>query len=410
LNAAQRRTFAASFLGWTLDAFDFFLVIVVLSHIAHDFHAEVKNVAIAVTLTLMLRPLGALVFGWLADKYGRRTPLMIDVALYSILELATAFSPNLTVFIVLRALYGIAMGGEWGLGAALAMESLPAQRRGLYSGILQEGYAVGYLLAAAVFAIFYTAIGWRGMFVVGALPALLVFYIRTSVPESPAWLAGTATKVGLGLDPLVQALRTRWPLFLYAIVFMTAMNYMSHGTQDLYPTFLTVQHGFDSRLTGMLTVIANVGAILGGIVFGMLSQRWGRRSMIVAACALGIAFVPLWAFSQTALLLGAGGFLMQIAVQGAWGIIPAHLNELAPAGSRGTFPGFTYQLGNLFSASALQMETALAQDRFPLPSGHPDYAKTMAIVAAATFIAVIVFAVVGYFVAPERRSESFVST
>ena len=407
LTREQRNTFIASFLGWTLDAFDFFLVIVTVPHIAHDFHAAVKDVAIAVTITLMLRPLGALIFGWFADKYGRRIPLMVDVATYSVIELVTAFSPNLTVFIVLRAIYGIAMGGEWGLGAALAMESLPAAKRGLFSGILQEGYSVGYLLAAVVLGVLFVHIGWRGMFVVGVLPALLIFYIRTNVPESPAWLAGQSEKIAGVPHPLWGALKTRWPLFVYAILFMAAFNYMSHGTQDLYPTFLTLQHGFGPALVSTLTIVMNVGAILGGILFGWLSQRWGRRSMIIVCGVLGILFIPIWAFSQTALLLGVGGFLMQIAVQGAWGIIPAHLNEISPGEVRGTFPGFTYQLGNLISANALQLEAAFAADKFPLPSGHPDYAKAMSAVAFFVFIAIIVLTVVGYFVSPEHRERAF---
>lgn len=408
MTAAQKKTFLASFLGWTLDAFDFFLVIVTVSYIAKDFHAAVKEVAVAVTITLMLRPLGALIFGWFADKYGRRTPLMIDVALYSLLELATAFSPNLTVFIIIRALYGIAMGGEWGLGAALAMESLPAEKRGLFSGILQEGYAVGYLLAALVLAVLYVHIGWRGMFMIGVLPALLIFYIRTSVPESPAWLAGNAQKLAAGPHPLFRSIAQRWPLFIYAIVFMAAFNYMSHGTQDLYPTFLTLQHGFSPQLVGTLTAIMNVGAIVGGIAFGWFSQRYGRRSMILVCAVLGLVLIPLWAFSHTAVMLGIGGFLMQIAVQGAWGIIPAHLNEISPGDVRGTFPGFTYQLGNLISANALQLESAFAADKFPLPSGHPDYAKAMAWVAGAVFVAIIILTAIGYFVTPERREEAFI--
>jgi SHS family lactate transporter-like MFS transporter len=407
LTTAQRRTFIASFLGWTLDAFDFFLVIVTVSYVAKDFHAAVKDVAVAVTITLMLRPLGALIFGWFADKYGRRVPLMIDVALYSVLELATAFSPNLTVFIVIRALYGIAMGGEWGLGAALAMEALPPEKRGLFSGILQEGYAVGYLLAALVLAILFVHIGWRGMFVLGVLPALLIFYIRSHVPESPAWLAGSAQKIAAGPHPLWSAFTQRWPLFIYAIFFMAAFNYMSHGTQDLYPTFLTKQHGYSPALVGTLTAIMNVGAIVGGIAFGWFSQRYGRRNMILVCALLGLVLIPLWAFSQTAFWLGAGAFLMQIAVQGAWGIIPAHLNEISPAQVRGTFPGFTYQLGNLISANALQLESAFAQDKFPTAAGHPDYAKAMAAVALVVFIAIIILTAIGYFVTPERREEAF---
>jgi SHS family lactate transporter-like MFS transporter len=331
---------------------------------------------------------------------------MIDVALYSLLELATAFSPNLAVFIILRALYGVAMGGEWGLGAALAMESLPAQKRGLYSGILQEGYAVGYLLAAIVLAVLYVHIGWRGMFVIGVLPALLIFYIRSYVPESPAWLAGQAQKIAAGPRPLLRAVRARWPLFIYAIVFMAAFNYMSHGTQDLYPTFLTLQHGFTPALVGTLTAIMNIGAIAGGIIFGWLSQRFGRRNMIMVCAGFGVVLVPLWAFSQTAVALAAGGFLMQVAVQGAWGIIPAHLNEISPSDVRGTFPGFTYQLGNLISANALQLESAFAAEKFPLPSGHPDYAKAMAVVAIVVFIAIFFLAAIGNFITPERRHEA----
>lgn len=407
LTPQQRKTFIASFLGWTLDAFDFFLVIVTVPHIAKDFHSAVKEVAVAVTITLMLRPVGALIFGWFADKYGRRIPLMIDVSLYSVLELATAFSPNLTVFIILRALYGIAMGGEWGLGAALAMEVLPAEKRGLFSGILQEGYAVGYLLAAVVLAVLYVHIGWRGMFMIGVLPALLIFYIRRHVPESPAWLAGQAQKLAAGPHPLLRAFLEQWPLFIYAILFMAAFNYMSHGTQDLYPTFLSVQHGFSPALSGTLTAIMNVGAIAGGVLFGWLSQRFGRRSMIIVCAVLGLLLIPLWAFSQTAVMLGIGGFLMQIAVQGAWGIIPAHLNEISPAEVRGTFPGFTYQFGNLISANALQLESAFAADKFPLASGHPDYAKAMAILAAIVFGAIIVLTAIGYFVTPEKREAAF---
>ncbi len=404
LTSSQRKTFTASFLGWTLDAFDFFLVIVTVPHIAHDFRVAVPMVAFGVTVTLMLRPVGALIFGWLADRFGRRMPLMIDVGLFSVLELATAFAPNLTVFIILRALFGIAMGGEWGIGAAMAMESLPTEKRGLFSGILQEGYAVGYLLAAIVLAVLYVHIGWRGMFILGVLPALLIFYIRSHVPESPAWLAAQATGIARKHDPLLGALRQRWPLFVYAILMMTAFNFMSHGTQDLYPTFLALQHRFSPALVGTLTAIMNVGAIVGGIFFGRLSQRLGRRNVIILCAVLGMAMIPLWAFSQTILLLGIGGFLMQVMVQGAWGIIPAHLNEISPGNVRGTFPGFTYQIGNLISAGALQMEAAFAQNNFPLPSGHPDYAKAMAVVALVVFIAVAIFTAIGYFVTSERRN------
>jgi len=409
LNPVQRKTFVASFLGWTLDAFDFFIVIVTVPHIAHDFHATIPMVVAAVTITLMLRPLGALIFGWIADRIGRRVPLMIDVGLYSALELATAFSPNLTVFLVLRGLFGIAMGGEWGIGAALAMETLPAKSRGLFSGILQEGYAVGYLLSGIVLAVLYVHVGWRGLFVIGALPALLIFYIRAHVPESPAWLASRSASIVAVRDPFLAALRRSWPLFLYAIPFMAAFNFMSHGTQDPYPTFLASQHGFAPGLVGTLTSVAAIGAIGGGIFFGWVSQRFGRRNTIMVCAALGAVAIPLWAFSQTVALLAIGGFLMQVMVQGAWGIIPAHLNEISPSTARGTFPGLTYQLGNLIAAGAFQIEAGLAT-KFAVPSGHPDYSKAMSLVMVCVFAGVIIMTALGYFVVPERRDAELAAS
>ncbi|MFN2448735.1 MAG: MFS transporter [Candidatus Baltobacteraceae bacterium] len=405
LTSVQLKTFIAAFLGWTLDAFDFFLVVVVLRHVAKDLHSSLVIASIAITATLALRPAGAFIFGWFADRYGRRLPLMIDVGFYSVIELATAFSPNIWIFVALRALYGIAMGGEWGLGAALAMESLPPQKRGLFSGILQEGYAVGNLLAGAVFGILFVHIGWRWMFVIGTLPALLILYIRAHVPESPAWLEGTARRIGR-VHQFWPSLRKHWPLFIYTILLMTALNYMSHGTQDPYVTaFLNGQHDFNPGLSGTINAIAAVGAICGGIFFGALSQRFGRRNMMMICALLGLLIVPLWALSHTVALLAAGGFLMQFAVQGAWGIIPAHLNEISPPDIRATFPGFTYQLGNLIAAPTLTIEALLATKKFALPGGAPNYAAAMAVFVAAALAFVVVMVAIGYRVAPERRDE-----
>lgn len=353
----------------------------------------------------MCRPLGALIFGWIADRYGRRTPLMVDVAFYSIIELATAFSPNFTVFLVLRALYGVAMGGEWGLGAALAMESLPPQKRGFFSGMLQEGYSAGYLLAAVVFGLLFNYIGWRGMFVVGVLPALLIFYIRRHVPESPTWLASRARTAARAPVPSIGAIARYAPLFVYTVLLMAAFNFLSHGTQDIYPTFLEQQRRFATGTVAWLAIVYNIGAIAGGLCFGALSQRIGRRAGILIAAALGVLMIPLWAFSPTTALLGIGGFLIQFMVQGAWGIIPAHLNEISPGGARGTFPGFTYQIGNLISAGAAQFEATIAKTRFAMPNGLPNYASALATIAFVVFLAVIVLTGIGYFVTPERRAD-----
>ncbi len=406
-----KRTFIASFLGWTLDAFDFLLLTFVITRIATTFGRSVPEVAFAITLTLMCRPLGALLFGWIADRYGRRTPLMIDIALYSILELLTAFSPNFTAFLVLRALYGVAMGGEWGLGAALAMEALPPARRGFYSGFLQAGYMVGFLLAALVyFVVFqFTHWDWRALFVIGALPALLIFYIRKNVPESPAWLSAYAPGVARRPWFILKSFAGHWPLVLYAVLFLAAMNAMSHGTQDLYATFLQKQHGFSTGTTSLLAIVAACGAIAGSFTCGPLSQRFGRRIVVMVCGALAICTIPLWAFGGTVALLGLGAFAMQFMVQGAWGVIPAHLNELSPNDIRGTFPGFTYQLGNLIAAGVAQLEASLAQ-RLPLPGGVFNYAAAMAMVIAGVLFCVLLFAGLGFFVRRENRAAALGAT
>ena len=397
LNRDQRNTFLASFLGWTLDAFDYFVVTFVVIHIAHDFQQSVTAIALAVTVTLMMRPVGALIFGLLADRFGRRVPLMVDIIFYSIMELLTAFSPNYAIFFILRALYGIGMGGEWGVGASLAMEALPTEARGLFSGILQQGYAVGYLIAAVVFAIVYPIWGWRAMFIIGVLPALLVLFIRSKVPESSVWEQQRNRQLTSGRGmwaSLGKAIADHWVLFIYAIILMAAFNYMSHGTQDLYPTFLEKQRGLSTGTTATIAIIYNIGAICGGTFFGYFSQRWGRRRSIIIAAFLGILVIPLWAFSPSLVFLTIGAFLLQFMVQGAWGIIPVHLNELSPPAVRGTFPGFTYQLGNLISANAITLEAAFAEN-FKTAAGIPDYAKTLAILAFVVFIAVIILTAIG---------------
>ena len=392
LNRDQRNTFLACFLGWALDALDFFLVTFVLGPLGHDFDRTIPKVTFAITLTLMMRPVGAFIFGWLGDRFGRRVPLMVDIIFYSVMELLTAFAPNFTVFLILRALFGIGMGGEWGLGASLAMESLPTQARGLFSGILQQGYAVGYLLAALVYWIVFPHFGWRGLFVAGALPAFLVIYIRARVPESPVWLRERSRQQSrLKISILVKQYGA---LFIYAALLMTAFNYMSHGTQDLYATYLQKQRGFNPDQTSQIAIIYAFGMICGGSVVGHLSQDWGRRRVIILAAICGMLLIPLWIFAPTTALLLLGGFLIQFMVQGAWGVVPVHLNELSPPGFRGTFPGLAYQLGNFAAAYAAQQQAWLAE-HFRLPNGEPNYAVTMALVSAAVFLAIIFLAAIG---------------
>jgi SHS family lactate transporter-like MFS transporter len=371
LNPVQRSTFAACFLGWTLDAFDFFLLTVCLKAIAADFHVGIKQIAEAIFWTLVMRPLGALIFGVLAERIGRRPTLILNIICFSVFELASAFAPTLTSFLICRALFGVAMGGEWGVGAALALESLPASGRGFFSGILQEGYVVGNLLAGALYWLLFPHLhgtgmltGWRVMFMIGALPALLAFYMQFKVEESPIWLEAEqrrrAEGAGKGSVDFSHFLKFL-PTFLFLVLLMTCFNSFSHGTQDLYPTLLERDHGLAPSTTGLLIVIANIGALVGGIFCGAMSERIGRRKMIIIAALCAIPVIPLWAWSHTAPMLALGGFLMQFAVQGAFGVIPAHLNELSPGPVRAVFPGFAYQLGNLCSSRNGVFQAALAQ-------------------------------------------------
>ncbi len=401
LNRIQRHTFLACFLGWSLDALDFFLLTFVLVPISREFGRSIPEVAFAITLTLMARPLGAFLFGLLGDKFGRRIPLMIDIVFYSLMELLTAFAPNFTVFLVLRVLFGIGMGGEWGLGASLAMESLPTATRGLFSGILQQGYAVGYLLAALVYWTVFPHFGWRGLFIAGALPALLVIYIRAHVPESPVWQRDRSQRKHASVR-LSVLLRQHGLLFVYAALLMTAFNYMSHGTQDLYPTYLEEQRGFGVNAKSIISIVYATGAICGGTVLGFWSQKWGRRRVIILSAACGMLLIPLWIFAPSTGLLIVGGFLIQFMVQGAWGVVPVHLNELSPPDFRGTFPGLVYQLGNFAAAYAAQQQAWLAE-QFRLPNGQPNYALTMAMIQSIVFVAVIVLAAIG----PEKRGKEF---
>jgi SHS family lactate transporter-like MFS transporter len=404
LTPVQRRTFIAAFLGWTLDAFDFFVVTFVLKDIGAEFHLETTTTVWAITVTLLCRPIGALIFGTLADRFGRRGPLMASILLYSAFELASGFAPSFTILVVLRALYGVAMGGEWGVGAALSLESLPAQARGFFSGVLQQGYAFGFLLAALVFFLVEPHFGWRAMFFVGALPALLVLYIRSQIPESDAWKAQKISRHG-ATGNLARAFAKQPGLFIYAIILMAAFNFMSHGSQDLYPTFLRVQHGFNPITTTTLAVIANVGAICGGTLFGGISQRIGRRRAIVTAALVGILAIPLWAFAPSTALLAVGAFLIQFFVQGAWGVIPVHLNELSPGDVRGTFPGFTYQFGNAVSAFSAQIEASFAKNTFPAADGTANYGEALAVIMVVVFLVVAIVAAVG----KERRGVDFAS-
>jgi SHS family lactate transporter-like MFS transporter len=402
--ANARNALLAGFLGWTLDAFDYFILTFVLTQVGAEFHRPIRDMAFTLTASLMMRPVGAFIFGLIADRYGRRVPLMLDVLFYSVIEVLSGFAPNYTVFVILRLLYGIGMGGEWGVGASLAMESVPAKWRGILSGVLQEGYALGNLLAALAFWTIFPHWGWRPMFFIGGLPALLTLFIRARVKESEAWRANAVAKTDW--RAYFRAVAANWKRFAYLVVLMAAMNFISHGTQDLYPTFLQRQLHFGTSTTAIITAISMVGAIAGGILVGLYSDRSGRRRAMIVAMLLGIVFIPLWVFAPRLLhsngvvgseiaLVAVGAFLMQFMVQGSWGVIPAHINELSPGALRGFFPGFAYQLGVLIAAGSAPIEAIFSR--------HFTLAQSMGMFAAIVFVFGAIVTAAG----PEAHRVSF---
>lgn len=382
----------AGFLGWTMDAFDFFVVVFLVDTLAERFGVPKKEIVWTMTATLAMRPVGAVLFGLLADRYGRRIPLMVNVLFFSTVEILCGFAPNYGTFLVLRALFGIGMGGEWGVGASLAMESAPRKWRGILSGILQSGYSIGYLLAAVAARFVLPALGWRAMFWVGGLPALLALYIRWHVPESEAWKQHRAPTMGA----IGKTLRAFAPRLFYLVALMTMMMFLSHGTQDLYPDFLKLAHEIPAPTVAEVAMIYNVGAVLGAILFGHFSERVGRRYSMLAALGLSLAVMPFWAFGGSLAILAAAAFFMQMGVQGAWGIIPAHLNELSPDSTRGLVPGLAYQLGILFASPVNTIEYAL-RDRI-------GYGRALASFETATIVILATLLLAG----SEQKGKHFV--
>ncbi len=374
----------AGFTGWLLDAFDFFLVTFCLTAIAKDFHKSDPQIALVITMTLLFRPVGGFIFGYVADRYGRRIPLMINVSVFAVAEILTGLAPNFTTLLVVRALFGVVMGGNWGVGASLAMEGAPAGKRGMLSGLLQEGYAAGNVMAAVSYFFLFGRFGWRPLFFLGSLPAVaLVLFIRFCVRESAVWQDSLRRRVRVGWLEIFS----HWKLFVYLLFFMTMMLFASHGTQDMYPTFLQRQWHFDATKRSAITALSGVGAIFGGIVFGHFSDRIGRRKAIIIAFSLGVVVIPFWAYAPNQLLLIAGAFLMQFMVQGAWGVIPAHLSELSPDSVRALLPGFAYQSAGLIASSVVFIEALYAE--------KTSYATAMALTAVSVFVLASIMALIG---------------
>ena len=390
-SSGQAHAVTASFLGWTLDAFDFFVVVFLIDKLASEFHVGKKAIIASLFVTLVMRPVGALIFGLMTDRFGRRIPLMVNVVFFSVVELACGFSPNLTFFLVMRALYGIGMGGEWGIGASLAMESVPPRLRGILSGILQSGYSLGYILAAIVARFVLPTWGWRPMFWLGGLPALLAFYIAARVPESEAWKQHRAPSTGA----VLKIVASQWKSFMYLVLLMTFMMFLSHGTQDLYPDFLGTVHKLGPAMQSYMAILYNIGAIAGAILFGQFSDRMGRRVTMISALCLALLVIPIWAFGTSLAVLAIGSFLMQAGVQGAWGVIPVHLSELSADETRGLVPGLAYQLGILIAAPTNTVEFLLKE--------HVGYQWAIAGFEIVTIAVLIVTIALG----KERKGRSF---
>ncbi len=395
--ANQRNAVLAGFLGWTLDAFDFFVLTFVINDVAKAFGKTRPDIALTITLALAMRPLGAIIFGMMADRYGRRLPLMLNVLFYALISVLSGLAPTYTSFLALRMLFGVAMGGEWGVGASLALESVSPKWRGLFSGLLQEGYAMGNLLAALAFRLVYPSLvahwgpdAWRGMFFLGGLPALLSLFIRAKVKESEAWQEHRTD-----WTTYRRSLLQHWPRFIYLVLLLGMMNFVSHGTQDMYPTFLQQQRHYSSQTTANITMLSMVGAVLGGLLFGYASDRWGRRRAMITALLCALATVPIWIAAPNIALIIFGVFLMQFFVQGAWGVVPAHINELSPGHLRGFFPGFAYQLGVLCASSITYIEAVLGE--------HFTYAQSMGVLAATVMAG---GAIVTFF-GPEAHGVTF---
>ena len=388
---------SSSILGWVLDAFDFFIMVFLLDTLADHFQVPKSAVVNTLFWTLAMRPIGAFFFGAVADRFGRKWPLICCVLYFSLMTVLSGLAPTFTFFVICRALYGVGMGGYWGIGASYAMENAPRRLRGVLSGLMQAGYPMGYLLAAVAMQTIAPAFGWKSVFFVGAPVAVLIAVLTLSAPESKAWQQHRPTSLG----QIFEAMLKHKGIFLYLLLMMSVMLCLSHGTQDLYPDFLKSIPGIAAQsILGMKTlygvpIIYNIGAIVGALIFGQLSQRIGRRYAIILALVISLLSIPAWAFGTSLGVLVVGSYLMQTGVQGAFGVIPAHLNELSPEAVRSLFPGFVYQLGVLIVAKVPTFEFGLSA-RF----GYP-WALTM------FEGSVIVLMIVIFWLGPEARDISF---
>ncbi|VEU21975.1 DEKNAAC102969 [Brettanomyces naardenensis] len=406
----------SAFAGWSWVAYDFFTVSMNTTDLSAQFGKSVKDITWGITLVLMLRSVGSIIFGYFGDRYGRKWPLVINLLLACFLEIGTGFVQTYRQFLAVRSIFGILLGGVYGNAAATALDDCPKEARGIISGFLQQGYTFGYLLAV----VFKRAIAdnspkkWRGMFWFGSGVMLLITIFRASLPETAAFTEQRQVieynrehglKERSFSKKALDAFKSYWLMMIYLVFLMSGFNFMSHGSQDLYPTLLTVRYSFSENRSTVTNCVANLGAFAGGIIIAHLSNFAGRRLTIIVCCIVGGALIYPWAFVSTS-AINAGAFFLQFCVQGAWGVIPVHLSELAPPSFRSFVVGVAYQLGNLCSSASSTIESTIGE-RFPMisPSGEHvyDYAKVMAIFVGCVFAYVLLCTLVG----PERKNASF---
>ncbi|KAF8632039.1 hypothetical protein AX15_002083 [Amanita polypyramis BW_CC] len=408
--------FFCGWLAWTCDSLDFFSVSLSVDALQAEFHESTKTITTAITLTLLLRSAGALIFGIISDRYGRKWPLVLNLIVVCVLELGAGFTQTFKQFLATRALFGIGMGGIWGLAASTALENLPVEARGLASGVLQQGYAVGYLFAACINLKLVPRAekGWRSLFWCAAGISGFVAILRALLPESEVFERAkkaeqgrsSTNKTRVFLKESKEMLKRHWLLCIYAVLLMSGFNFLSHGSQDLYPKYLTASKGFSQRDATIATIIGNCGAISGGGIAGYISQYVGRRLTIVVFVIMIGAFIPLWIIPTSFSALSAGAFCVQFGVQGAWGVIPIQLAEMSPPAFRATFPGVAYQLGNMVSSASAQIEaTGAAQQTTHDKNGKvvPDYARVQGIFIGVVAAYVAIITILG----PENHGSHF---
>jgi putative sialic acid transporter len=411
LSAKDYLYFFVGFFAWTADAFDFHALSIQTTKLAKWYHTTNTEITTAITLTLLLRSVGAAVFGLLGDRFGRKWPMVANMIILGVLQIATIYSATFQQFLAVRSLFGLFMGGVYGNAVAMALENCPTEARGLMSGIMQQGYSFGYVLAAcANLGVGNATETWKTVFWVAAGLSIAAGLLRCCFPESKQFIEHKKTGQQVTASDFWKETKSmlaqEWRMVIYCIILMTWFNYYSHTSQDSYTTFMTDQKELAGLGPTRASIWMKTGACVGGTIIGYLSQWIGRRRAIVGAAFISACLIPAWILPTSETSLSVSGFAIQFFVQGAWGVIPIHLNELSPPAYRSSFPGITYQIGNMISSPSAQIVNAIAESNF-VANGSGElvsaYGPTMGIATAIIAVGIMVTAGLG----PERRGRSF---